>query len=185
MKSLLANGCIEFFRNPDSSDVFFVKDGRVHPFNDISIDDAHALREDLEKHPNKIKALENAGINDPMKQLQAYAGCVFGAFDSEPDFVDGKRSGYEFSPCSIRWMGTCPFQETICDRGKFIMKDMVLTRRQVEVLSQVRKDFSDSESADALFITKHTYKRHKQNIRQMFGFRSSNGLAAFAAKHRI
>ncbi len=185
MKSLLSKGCIEFFRNPDRSDVFFVKDGRVHPFHEISIDDAQALRDDMELHPKKIKALEKAGIHKPLKQLEVYAGCVFGAFDSEPDFVAGKRACFEFSPCSLRGLGTCPFGDVVCDRGKFIMKDVVLTRRQVEVLSWVKKDLSDNESASRSFMSTNTYKRHMQNIRLLLGFRSSKSLAVFAAKHRI
>jgi DNA-binding CsgD family transcriptional regulator len=185
MKSLLSNGCIEFFRNPDSSNVFFVKNGQVHPFSEISLDDAEALRDDLELYPAKIRAIEKAGIVEPLKQLEVYAGCVFGAFDSEPDFIACKRTGYEYSPCSIRGMGTCPFKEIICDKGRFIMKDMELSRRQVEVLSKIREDLSDNEAADKLFISPQTLKRHAQNIRLKTGIRSSRGLAVFATQHRI
>jgi DNA-binding CsgD family transcriptional regulator len=73
----------------------------------------------------------------------------------------------------------------VCDRGRFIMKDVVLTRRQVEVLSWVKKDLSDNESASRLFMSTNTYKRHMQNMRLLLGFRSSKSLAVFATKHRI
>ena len=185
MKSLLSNGCIEFFRDPDSSNVFFLKNGRVQPFSQISLDDAEALRNDLELHPEKIRAMENAGIHDPTKQLEIYAGCVFGAFDLYPDFVRGVRSGYEYTPCQIRSTGSCPYREVICNKGKLVMKNLVLTRRQVDVLSMTCEDITDYEASRVLNISVQTYKRHAQNIRIKTGIRNSKGLAAFAVRHHI
>lgn len=185
MKALLSKGCIEFFRNPDEPNVYFLKDGKVFPFNAISIDDAQALRNDLDNYPHKVKALEKAGIHNPMKQLEIYAGCVFGAFDTEPDFEAGTRTGYEYSPCSQRGTGQCIFCEVICDKGKFVMRDNVLTRRQVNVLSMTKDDLSEHQMAERIFRSPHTIKTTLQKTREILNIRSKAGLAAFATKHHM
>ena len=185
MKTFFEKNGIEFFRKADGFEVFFIKDLSVRPFLDLSMEDAEMLRKDLDKYPAKLKAMEKAGIHDPIRQLEIYAGCVFGAFDAEPDFVCGRRTGFEFTPCNLRGSGECPLGEIICDKGKFIMKERVLTRRQVEILSKIREDTSEVEMAQRLFISVNTAKRHMQNLRDELQARSKVGLALFAQRHNL
>ena len=180
MESLLLSDGITFFRDSNSPDMYFVKDRKVHPFSEISIDDAQTLRDDLEKYPKKLKALEQANINDPLKQIEKYASCVFGLFHPNFDFFNGKRRSFLFTPCSTRKNGTCPLDMILCNKGKFTAEGVTITRRQLEVLSMIKKGLPDKEASSKLFISLDTYKCHKQNLLHKLCFKNSSGLSYFA-----
>ncbi len=61
----------------------------------------------------------------------------------------------------------------------------MLTERELEVLEYVCKGYSNSEIADALFISEHTAKAHVTAILRKFDVKNRTIAAYFAGKNHI
>ncbi len=60
-----------------------------------------------------------------------------------------------------------------------------LTRRELEVLQLIAKDYSTAEIADKLFISERTVETHRKNIFSKTDARTVIGLIRYAVKHGI
>jgi len=60
-----------------------------------------------------------------------------------------------------------------------------LTKRELEVLQLVAKDYSTAEIADKLFISERTVETHRKNIFSKTDARTVIGLIRYAVKHGI
>lgn len=56
----------------------------------------------------------------------------------------------------------------------------ILTNREIEVLKQIAKGFSNKDIADALFLSVHTVISHRKNIIAKLGIKSISGLTVYA-----
>lgn len=61
----------------------------------------------------------------------------------------------------------------------------LLSDREIEVLKQIIKGFSNKEIADNLNISIHTVISHRKNISQKTGIKSQSGLTIYAISNKI
>ena len=57
--------------------------------------------------------------------------------------------------------------------------------REIEVIKKVAEELTNSEIAEALFISEHTVKTHIDNIRYKLAVSSKSGITAFAYKRQL
>ncbi len=86
---------LTFFVTKIKREVFFIKNGRIFPFDDLSIDDALMLRSHMENDGNIIDFLISHGITKPTEQLREWIIGSFPDILKHPDFIDGKRITYD------------------------------------------------------------------------------------------
>jgi len=67
---------------------------------------------------------------------------------------------------------------------KFNIKE-VLTKREIEVLSEIVDGCSTSQIAERLFISQHTVESHKKNLYEKFGVRKVTQLVKLAVENNI
>ena len=60
--------------------------------------------------------------------------------------------------------------------------DIQLTDREKEVLKLIAGEFTSTEIAEKLFISKHTVESHRKNLISKLGVRSAAGLVKFAVQ---
>lgn len=64
-------------------------------------------------------------------------------------------------------------------------KNSELTEREIEILYNICKGFSNNEIADLLFISKRTVDKHRENILLKTQSKNTAGLVVYAIKHGI
>lgn len=170
---------IEFFMQ--NGELFFLHQGMVQPFIELPIDYANMLSEDLEKHPQAIKALDELGIFDPIKRLEKYASCRYGGFSFSPDFTPQGENNPEFWDCGKH--GNCPFEGKLCTQIQ--AKHGRITRREADYIRLAAQDLCDKQIAEHLFISDYTAKKHRQNVTRKIGCASKAGITAFAFENNM
>ncbi|MBK8685519.1 MAG: response regulator transcription factor [Bacteroidetes bacterium] len=60
--------------------------------------------------------------------------------------------------------------------------DIILTRREKEILSCIAQGFTNKELADRLFVSQHTIDSHRKNLLMKFKVQNTAALIAQAAK---
>ena len=63
--------------------------------------------------------------------------------------------------------------------------DDILTRREIEILQLICKEFSNSEIASKLFLSVGTVETHRKRIISKLGVNNTVGLVKFAARHGL
>ena len=63
--------------------------------------------------------------------------------------------------------------------------DDILTRREIEILQLICKEFSNSEIAEKLFLSVGTVETHRKRIISKLGVNNTVGLVKFAARHGL
>jgi len=64
-------------------------------------------------------------------------------------------------------------------------KDYHLTRRELEVLELVTKEFTTAEIAEALFLSVRTIEGHRKNLMNKLGVKNTAGLIIKAVREKI
>ena len=62
-------------------------------------------------------------------------------------------------------------------------EDVLLTRREIEVLKLITGENSNQEIADKLFISTRTVDTHRRNLLEKLGLKNTAGLVKYALKH--
>ena len=182
MKISLPENSLEFFHfNGEFG--FARNDNQFHPWNEIKSSELDVLSHDLEKYPEKIAAMETAGIHDGIAQLKQFAECVHGDLNQEPDYINSRnnQNDNEYSPCEHRGTGNCQFKEIICEKGTYNAPCGKLSRREIEVMNAIQQGHTDNEIAQKLFISVNTVKTHVSHIGGKIGTICRNSRAAIAA----
>jgi DNA-binding NarL/FixJ family response regulator len=60
--------------------------------------------------------------------------------------------------------------------------DIILTRREKEILACIAQGFTNKELADRLFVSQHTIDSHRKNLLMKFKVQNTAALIAQAAK---
>ena len=95
MKISLPPNSLEFFHfNGEFG--FARNDNQFHPWSEIKISELDVLSHNLEKYPEKITAMEAAGIHQGIAQLRQFAECVHGGCSK------GKKNKDCLAPASCR-----------------------------------------------------------------------------------
>src|SRR6201996_8098322 len=75
------------------------------------------------------------------------------------------------------------FRNTITIEDKQI--DEILSRRELEVLRLICKEFSNAEIADKLFLSVSTVETHRKNLIAKLGVNNTVGLVKFALRNNM
>ncbi|HZE85587.1 MAG TPA: response regulator transcription factor [Puia sp.] len=75
------------------------------------------------------------------------------------------------------------FRSTITIDDKQI--DEILSRRELEVLKLICREYSNAEIAAKLFLSVSTVETHRKNLIAKLGVNNTVGLVKFALKHRL
>lgn len=171
---------MEFFEL--NGDVSFLQDGKKHYFSELDFDTLILMREDLEKYPKAIMAMEELNITDPIGQLKRWALCRFGNFDNRADITEDGVIIHEYVNCSSR--GRCKYEGILCMQ-KYPAEYGNLTPREIEVIKMVIQDLPDKIIADRLGISVHTMAVHRTNIERKIGCSTKVGITAFAYQNNL
>lgn len=79
--------------------------------------------------------------------------------------------------------GNDDFRQTITVNDVKI--DDILTKREIEVLKLVCKEYSNSEIADKLFLSVGTVETHRKNIIAKLGVNNTVGLVKYALRNKL
>ncbi len=83
--------------------------------------------------------------------------------------------------------------ETIHDEGidveelsdsEFTCEPIVLSNREVEVITLIAEGFTNVEISEKLFLSKHTVNTHRKNIMNKLGVKNTAGIVMFAVKEK-
>lgn len=75
------------------------------------------------------------------------------------------------------------FRNTITIEDKKV--EEILSRREIEILTLICKEFSNSEIAEKLFLSVSTVETHRKNLIAKLGVNNTVGLVKFALKNRL
>jgi len=110
--------------------------------------------------------LKNAAISELMKALdEVYNGNTY--FSKDINIGDGQED----------------FRSTIVIDDKQI--DEILSRRELEVLKLICREYSNAEIAAKLFLSVSTVETHRKNLIAKLGVNNTVGLVKFALKHKL
>jgi len=75
------------------------------------------------------------------------------------------------------------FRNTVTIEDKQI--DEILSRRELEVLRLICKEYSNAEIADKLFLSVSTVETHRKNLIAKLGVNNTVGLVKFALRNNL
>lgn len=110
--------------------------------------------------------LKNASIDELKLALQTIAGGQK-YFSKEINILDTEQD----------------FRHTITIEDKKV--DEILSRREIEILTLICKEYSNSEIAEKLFLSVSTVETHRKNLIAKLGVNNTVGLVKFALKNKL
>jgi two-component system, NarL family, response regulator NreC len=120
----------------------------------------------LTKHNIQGYILKNAALEELLHALkEVYAGNSY----FSKDIHIGERQE--------------DFRSTIIIDDKQI--DEILSRRELEVLKLICREYSNAEIADKLFLSVSTVETHRKNLIAKLGVNNTVGLVKFAIKNKL
>jgi DNA-binding NarL/FixJ family response regulator len=120
----------------------------------------------LSKYRIQGYILKNAPMQELFEALQkVYAGSTY--FSKEINIDNGLED----------------FRSTITIEDKKV--DEILSRRELEVLKLICREYSNAEIAEKLFLSVSTVETHRKNLISKLGVNNTVGLVKFALKHRL
>ena len=75
------------------------------------------------------------------------------------------------------------FRNTISIDSKKVSE--ILSKREIEILTLICKEFSNAEIADKLFLSVSTVETHRKNLISKLGVNNTVGLVKYALKNRL
>lgn len=171
------DSAIELFTDRATKKLYFIQCGVTKPFQKLP---PHYKMQILEKLLNDPKAMRDLKSLPTSEAIEAYAFCLYGGMDSNPDFgKDGKIQASENFMCSddcrcVKW-----HSKTINYKGRAI------TGREIEVLQALKHDRKDLVTAFELGMAPPTLITHKQHLFKKFGVRSTTALVTKAIAEKI
>lgn len=110
--------------------------------------------------------LKNASMDELKRALQAIAaGEKY--FSKEINILDTDQD----------------FRNTITIEDKKV--EEILSKREIEILTLICKEYSNSEIAEKLFLSVSTVETHRKNLIAKLGVNNTVGLVKFALKNRL
>jgi DNA-binding NarL/FixJ family response regulator len=80
-------------------------------------------------------------------------------------------------------LGTDDFRTTITLEDR--QTDEILSKREIEILRLICKEFSNAEIAEKLFLSVSTIETHRKNIIAKLGVNNTVGLVMYALKNKL
>ncbi len=120
----------------------------------------------LSKYSIQGYILKNASKQELLEALEkVYAG---GSYFSKEINIDN---------------GLTDFRSTITIDEKKV--EAILSRRELEVLKLICKEYSNAEIAEKLYLSVSTVETHRKNLIAKLGVNNTVGLVKFALKHKL
>jgi len=110
--------------------------------------------------------LKNAGIEELKSAIQTVAGGGT-YYSKEINIMDVSND----------------FRNTITIDDKQV--DEILSKREIEILKLICKEYSNAEIADKLFLSISTVETHRKNLISKLGVNNTVGLVKFAIKNKL
>jgi DNA-binding NarL/FixJ family response regulator len=110
--------------------------------------------------------LKNTNITELTKALETVAGGNK-YFSKEINILDTNQD----------------FRNTVTIEDKKV--DEILSKREIEVLTLICKEYSNSEIAKKLFLSVSTVETHRKNLIAKLGVNNTVGLVKFALKNKL
>jgi len=110
--------------------------------------------------------LKNAGIEELKSAIQTVAGGGT-YYSKEINIMDVNND----------------FRNTITIDDKQV--DEILSKREIEILKLICKEYSNAEIADKLFLSISTVETHRKNLISKLGVNNTVGLVKFAIKNKL
>lgn len=168
---------------------FFVKDNsayamfrfKVIPLNDLPTNILLDLDEVINADEAAKNALQELQIITPEQRREQFIKCRHGAFNNEPDIIDGKIQPGEYWDCGLR--GVCKHEGKLC--SSVAAENGILTKREIELVRYIAIGLQDKEIADKMGISINTIPPHKKNVFEKIGARSKVDVTVFAINKNI
>ncbi|MFD2741937.1 MULTISPECIES: response regulator transcription factor [Sphingobacterium] len=171
---------VEFYVH--NNDIKCLHDGKVYNWGEFPTWILERVLQDMQEHPEVIKALLEWDLTQEEEMLRQYIICRFGGFDNDPDIdSDGVIDYTEYFDCGRR--GNCAQEGKLCATIK--VENGHLTKQELLVLKLVAEGLPNKLIADRLFISEETVSSHNQNIQQKLGVNSKAMMTAFAIRKNI
>jgi len=119
----------------------------------------------LTRHEIQGYILKNVPVAELVEAIQiVYAGGTY--FSKDIDVINGND-----------------FRSTITVEDKKV--EEILSKREIEVLKMVCREFSNAEIAERLFLSVSTVETHRKNLIAKLGVNNTVGLVKFALKNKL
>jgi len=92
-------------------------------------------------------------------------------------------AGKTYFSKEIDVLGSNDFRSTLTLEEKKIQE--ILSKREIEILRLICKEFSNNEMAEKLFLSVSTIETHRKNIIAKLGVNNTVGLVRFALKNNL
>ncbi|MEI7723449.1 MAG: helix-turn-helix transcriptional regulator [Bacteroidota bacterium] len=163
-----------------NGEVQFIEDRLIHPFDEITIDQATTLRQELDADHKALAGLDLLGVTDPIEQLKQFVFCRFGEFDKIADLDENGITHSEYWDCGRR---PCAADGLLCKFPE--VKSGHLTHHDLVIIRMVAKDLTNQQIAAYLGTSVHTVNKECQQIAHKIGGFSKSIIAFFAGKNNI
>ena len=168
---------VEFFVM--NGEVQFIQNHEIHLFNEITIDIAMRLRNELEADPRAMIGIELLGIHEPNEQIEKFAFCRYGYLNSVPD-LEQERKNPQYRDCGLR---PCPADGYICKFPK--VPNGHLTLNDIDIIREIRNDLPNKIIADHRHRSVDTINKECHSIAGKIGCFTKTGIAVFAGENNI
>lgn len=111
--------------------------------------------------------------------VSRFIRCNRSNLDHVPDVSSDGRLNLESVACPMR--GECPYEDVVC-RPSF---DKALSPAEFRVMERLYDGCSESEIADALFLSVFTVRTHVRNALSRLGLRSRAEFMKYAASNNL
>jgi len=119
----------------------------------------------LTRHEIQGYVLKNKPVTDLVEAIRTvYGGGSY--FSKEIDIINGND-----------------FRNTITVEDRKV--EEILSKREIEVLKLVCREFSNAEIAERLFLSVSTVETHRKNLIAKLGVNNTVGLVKFALKNKL
>ncbi len=101
---------------------------------------------------------------------------------SKDELLQTIRLVYSGQPC---FPYRQPSQVSEYDVRDSFLKSLNLTKREIEILGLIKKEYSNQQMADQLFLSIYTIETHRKNIMQKLGLNSPASLIKFIIQNNL
>lgn len=158
--------------------LFILRKGdKEYPFTEITLEEASALRDNLEENQWILQELYRQQVNEPLRQLELFARCMLELTEASLDLhPDHHRTQFA---CGLA--GNCPFNHNVCRRIP-APNGEAFTSIEVRIMALISEGYSDSDIADIMYRSINTIKSHVQHMLAKGDYRSRVDLATHYIK---
>jgi DNA-binding NarL/FixJ family response regulator len=179
---LLKKDCaIEFFGIPETLEVQWIQNGKVHSFKKLSPGDfsrlVNAYRSNAEALQHISCRVEEGSFISFKRQVELYTYFMYGGLDGNPDLVNDELQ----EPENYRHSRNCISLKF----KKIKLNGSPLKPREVQMIDLFIEDDKDDVIAEKMGIAVSTYNQHKKELFTKTGLHTKTAVAVAAVRQRI